>query len=264
MFKFRTKTKSGLQQANKLGDYVEGRPQKRGVSNFAGGASGSSSGESGENYHGATAGVFASDVYGNRYPGEWQEPFGGRDLVGRNQREAEEKELWKLAEKACESLWGDIETTRRGTVDLWDRFEASRMAFKEESRRIDDLTTDLVMRDHLHVVELAAKANELAKCEAAQNLELEHLNKLEANCNEMRSQQSAVEEQLIMVEAKLLEVEEKNRQLAVQTNEALTKKVNRCLRGYLVWQIKTQKWLKLRDLESRITAMNTYSVGGER
>ncbi|OAE35514.1 hypothetical protein AXG93_2987s1010 [Marchantia polymorpha subsp. ruderalis] len=108
---------------------------------------------------------------------------------------------------------------------------------------------NLAKRDQTHVAYLVAKAKELVECKAARSLKLEQLEKLEADCNEMRSQRSAVEKQLIAAEAKLLEVEEKNRQLARHTDKALTKKVNRCLCGYVVWQIETLKWLKLQDLE---------------
>ncbi|OAE30030.1 hypothetical protein AXG93_3893s1400 [Marchantia polymorpha subsp. ruderalis] len=45
---------------------------------------------------------------------------------------------------------------------------------------------------------------------------------------------SAAKEQLGKVEAKLLEVEERIRQLAEQTNEALTEKMNLCLRDFVI------------------------------
>lgn len=60
-------------------------------------------------------------------------------------------------------------------------------------------------------------------------------------CNEMQSQRSAAKEQLSKVEAKLLEVEERNRQLAEQTNDVLAKKMNHCLCDFEIRQIKTQK-----------------------
>lgn len=128
-----------------------------------------------------------------------------------HRRLVEETELRRSSEKACESLRGDIETTRRATVNLQDRLEASRVAFNEESLCGHELTADLAKRDRTHAAELIAKAKELAECEAARSSELE---KLEADCNEMRSQLSATHGQLNEVEAKLLEVEERNWQLA--------------------------------------------------
>ncbi|OAE26257.1 hypothetical protein AXG93_3667s1000 [Marchantia polymorpha subsp. ruderalis] len=68
---------------------------------------------------------------------------------------AEEKELWKSSEKACETLQGDIETTRRATIDLRDRLEASRVAFNDESRRLDKLTADQEKRDSLNCTQLS-------------------------------------------------------------------------------------------------------------
>ncbi|OAE21735.1 hypothetical protein AXG93_4700s1010 [Marchantia polymorpha subsp. ruderalis] len=102
--------------------------------------------------------------------------------------------------------------------------------------------------------ELESKCVELQKSWAAEKelRKSSEMEKLEADCNKMRSQRSAVEEQLIVVEAKVLEVKEKNQQLASQTDEALIEKVNRCLRGYVVWRIETLKWLKLRQLERRV------------
>lgn len=161
--------------------------------------------------------------------------------VAVQRRLAEEIELQKSSEKACESLWTDIETIRRATVDLRDKLEASRVTFDEESHQVNELTADLVKKNQAHTVELAAKAKELAECEAARSSKLEQLEKLKAICNEKRSQRLAAEEQLGKVEAKLLKVEERNRQLAEQTNDALTKKVNRCLRGFVIWQTETQK-----------------------
>lgn len=101
----------------------------------------------------------------------------------------------------------------------------------------EELTATLAARDQSHVVELAAKAKELADCEAARFLELEQREKLDADCNEMRSQLSVVDEQSITAEAKLLEVDAKNQQLARQTDEALSEKVNRCLCTHVEWHI---------------------------
>ncbi|OAE32309.1 hypothetical protein AXG93_2190s1290 [Marchantia polymorpha subsp. ruderalis] len=123
---------------------------------------------------------------------------------------AVEKNLRASSERDCTSLRVDIENAHKATVDLWDRLEASRVAFNKESHHVDELIADLAKRDHLYGVELAANAKELADCEAARFLELEQRKRLEADCNEMRSQLSAVEEQLILAEARLLKTEAKN------------------------------------------------------
>ncbi|OAE20310.1 hypothetical protein AXG93_1084s1020 [Marchantia polymorpha subsp. ruderalis] len=117
-------------------------------------------------------------------------------------RLAETVELRKSSEKTGGSLWADIEA---------------------------------------HVAKVAAKMKALAECEATRTSDLELIEKLEAKCNEMRSQRSLAEELLSEMEVKLSEAEEKNRQLAEQTNNALTEKVNRCLCKFVLWQVETQK-----------------------
>ncbi|OAE30601.1 hypothetical protein AXG93_2909s1040 [Marchantia polymorpha subsp. ruderalis] len=73
---------------------------------------------------------------------------------------------------------------------LWKRLEASRVAFNKESRRIDELTADLEKKDQAHAAEPATKVKALAECEAARILDLGLIERLEAKCNEMRSQRS--------------------------------------------------------------------------
>ncbi|OAE29439.1 hypothetical protein AXG93_4548s1160 [Marchantia polymorpha subsp. ruderalis] len=87
--------------------------------------------------------------------------------VAFQRRLAEETKLRKSSEKACESLQTNVEITRRAIVDLWDEHEASRVAFNEEAHRVDELMADLAKRDQTHAMDLAAKAKELAECEAA-------------------------------------------------------------------------------------------------
>ncbi|OAE22020.1 hypothetical protein AXG93_4780s1010 [Marchantia polymorpha subsp. ruderalis] len=96
-------------------------------------------------------------------------------------RLAKEVELRKTSEKACESI-----RVRRATVDLRDRLEASRVAFNEKSRKVDELTVDLEKKDQAHATKMVVKLSDM--------------------------------------EVKLLEAEEKNRQLAERTNDALTQK----------------------------------------
>ncbi|OAE21536.1 hypothetical protein AXG93_2085s1010 [Marchantia polymorpha subsp. ruderalis] len=95
-------------------------------------------------------------------------------------------------------------------VDFRDRLEASWIAFIEESRRVDELTADLKKKDQAHAVEVAAKMKALKECEAAKTSDQELIERLEAKCNEMRSQRSLAEEQFCEMEVKLLEAKEKN------------------------------------------------------
>ncbi|OAE35186.1 hypothetical protein AXG93_2947s1030 [Marchantia polymorpha subsp. ruderalis] len=92
--------------------------------------------------------------------------------------------------------------------------EEKEKQLQESKAKVDELTADLVKRDQAHVAELAAKVKELPECEAARSSELELLERLNANCNEMRSQRSEIKEQLDEMETKQLKVKERNRQLA--------------------------------------------------
>lgn len=65
-------------------------------------------------------------------------------------------------------------------------------------------------KDQAHAAEPATKVKALAECEAARILDLGLIERLEAKCNEMRSQRSLIEEQLSDMEVKLLKAEEKN------------------------------------------------------
>ncbi|OAE31242.1 hypothetical protein AXG93_2356s1070 [Marchantia polymorpha subsp. ruderalis] len=111
-------------------------------------------------------------------------------------RLAEEVELRSYSEKTCEGLGEDIEITRCATFDLRDRLEASRVEFNMESRRVDELTAASEKKEQAHAAELAAKVKTLPECEAAKISDLELIEKLEAQCNELRSQRSQAEEQL--------------------------------------------------------------------
>lgn len=53
------------------------------------------------------------------------------------------------------------------------------------------------------------------------------------------------------MEAKLTEAEGKNRQLSKETREALTTRVERCLCGYMLWQIESHNRLWLCEIEHR-------------
>ncbi|OAE24953.1 hypothetical protein AXG93_3545s1180 [Marchantia polymorpha subsp. ruderalis] len=53
------------------------------------------------------------------------------------------------------------------------------------------------MRDQSHAAELALKAKELYDCKATRFSELEHREKLDADCIELQSQLLAVEKQLL-------------------------------------------------------------------
>lgn len=55
---------------------------------------------------------------------------------------------------------------------------------------------------------------------------VEHRERLDVDCNELRSQLSTIEKQLITIKVKLLETEVKVQQLAGQTDATLRAKIN--------------------------------------
>lgn len=73
-------------------------------------------------------------------------------------RLSEEVELEKFSEKGCESLRADIKFIRCATVNLRDRLEAYRVALNEESRRVDELITDLEKKDQTHAAKGGIKS----------------------------------------------------------------------------------------------------------
>ncbi|OAE32875.1 hypothetical protein AXG93_3052s1050 [Marchantia polymorpha subsp. ruderalis] len=85
---------------------------------------------------------------------------------------AKKTDLCALTERDCTSLRVDIENAQKATVDLWDRLESSKVAFNEETRCVDELTTDLAKRDQLHAAELVAKEKE---CRAKEEQKVEGL-----------------------------------------------------------------------------------------
>ncbi|OAE26731.1 hypothetical protein AXG93_2643s1010 [Marchantia polymorpha subsp. ruderalis] len=118
---------------------------------------------------------------------------------------AAEKHLHSKAELESMDLRIDFSTAQKVTVELRDKVEVLRRGIERELERAEYLTATLATRDQLHAAKLAAKAKELADSEAARYSELEQRKRLEADCNELRSRLSAVEEQLIIAQEQLLE-----------------------------------------------------------
>lgn len=106
----------------------------------------------------------------------------------------------RTSDESCEGLCKDIEVTRCAIVDLRDMLEAFSVAFNAESRRVDELTAASEKKEHAHAAKLAASMKALAECEAARISDLELIEKLEAQCNELRSLRSQAEEQLCEME----------------------------------------------------------------
>ncbi|OAE18992.1 hypothetical protein AXG93_2637s1100 [Marchantia polymorpha subsp. ruderalis] len=89
---------------------------------------------------------------------------------------------------------------------------------------------------------------------------------LSVECGKLRTQRSQAEEQLCEVEAKLTEAKGKNWQLSEETREALTPRVERCLRGsrdkVVNLEVELANVLKRLNLEQRLEGAATADSRG--
>ncbi|OAE33887.1 hypothetical protein AXG93_3037s1100 [Marchantia polymorpha subsp. ruderalis] len=162
-------------------------------------------------------------------------------------RLVEEVEKRIQSEQVGEGLREDVERANCASVDLLSKPEACRTAYDAESLKVDKLSIAAKKKEQEYQIELAVRAKKLIEYESAQISDLELIEKLEAQCGELRTQRSQAEEKLCDVEAKLTEAEWKNRELLEETRHVLIARVERCLRGYVLWQIKSQRTSVTRD-----------------
>lgn len=118
-------------------------------------------------------------------------------------------------------------------MELRDKLELSHKEFARKLKRAEEQTATLKAKDQWHAAELALKAKELQDCEAIRTSELERRKDLDANCSKLFSQLSAVEQQLVATQEKLLEMELTIQQSEQRTDVALCARVDQCLRGYV-------------------------------
>lgn len=167
-------------------------------------------------------------------------------------------------EQVGEGLREDVKRAKCVNVDLLSRLEACRTAYDAESLKVDELSAAAKEKEQEYQIELAVRAKKLIEYEAARIFDLELIEKLEAQCGELRTQRPQAEKQLCEVEAKLTEAKGKNRQLSEETRDALTARVERCLRGYVLWQIKFHNGLRLREIEHRVAELIARSGRSHR
>lgn len=95
--------------------------------------------------------------------------------------------------------------------------EESWAAFQREFKRAEKLIVHSIALEALVFAKLARWAKQVADCKAAQTLKLEHGKKLNADCSRLQSLMLAVEEQLVAVQAKLMETDATIQQLEQHT-----------------------------------------------
>ncbi|OAE18943.1 hypothetical protein AXG93_1976s1500 [Marchantia polymorpha subsp. ruderalis] len=162
---------------------------------------------------------------------------------------AAKKRRSQLTESKYQALHRRLAEEVEKQRTLEKSLEASRTAYDAEALRVDELVATVEKKEWEYTIELAAREKKLAKYKTARVLDLELIEKQEAQCSELRTQRLQAEEQLCELEARLTEAEGKNRHLSEETREALTARVERCLRGYVLWQIKSHNELWLREIE---------------
>lgn len=96
--------------------------------------------------------------------------------------------------------------------------------------------------------ELVRKTQALEQMEAARRADEELLERLQAQCEELRARRAAAEVQFA-------EVEDRNWRAADRTREELDVRVDRCLRDYAHWEVATQERVTLRERGMRVTAL---------
>ncbi|OAE20450.1 hypothetical protein AXG93_383s1000 [Marchantia polymorpha subsp. ruderalis] len=148
-----------------------------------------------------------------------------------HKRLTEEVEKRRHSREVCEGLREDVERAKCASVDLLKRLEACRTTYDAKSLKVDELLAITEKKEQEYQIELAVRAKKLTEYKVARISDLELIQKLEAQCNELRTQRSQAEEQLCKVETRLTQAKRKNRQLFEETRDALTAIVERCLRG---------------------------------
>ncbi|OAE26915.1 hypothetical protein AXG93_694s1010 [Marchantia polymorpha subsp. ruderalis] len=88
----------------------------------------------------------------------------------------------------------------------------------------------------------------LEKSEDARKVDEELLRRLQSQCDELRAQRAEAELQFV-------EVDGDSRRATDRTREELAARVNRCLRGYIQWEVIARERVTLHELEIRAAAL---------
>ncbi|OAE31753.1 hypothetical protein AXG93_4874s1160 [Marchantia polymorpha subsp. ruderalis] len=167
-----------------------------------------------------------------------------------------------ISTRSERSLRGSLRGRGEGQVRKLgplEEVEACQTAYDAELLRVDELSAISEKKEKEYQTKLAARAKKSAEYKASWISNLELIEKLEAQCSELRMQRSQAEEQLCEVKTRLTEAKGKIRQLFKETRDALTARVERCLRGYVLWLIELHNRLWLREIEPRAAEMIAQS-----
>lgn len=149
-------------------------------------------------------------------------------------------------------------------MELRGRIGARIETHNRKLQRANELMASLEEQMRKHKVELADWAKKLTDCKSAKSLKVECIIKFEADCNQLQNQLKAVTEQLEALRTRMKEAKAAFHQLKKDTTNSLCLRVEKCLRGFVMWEVHMLKWLKLDSLKRRLMSMKTNGAAGHK
>lgn len=104
----------------------------------------------------------------------------------------------------------------------------------------------------------------MTDCKLARSLEVKCRLKLDANCDQLRDQLKVVTQQLETSWTRAESAKFAFCQMKEETTDNLPLRVEKCLHGFLMWEVQTLKWLKLDSLERQLMSMKINGTGRHR
>ncbi|OAE33259.1 hypothetical protein AXG93_1200s1210 [Marchantia polymorpha subsp. ruderalis] len=129
-----------------------------------------------------------------------------------------------------------------------EKFEEAKKEFAKEQAKLADELDSEQTQNRILSEELVRQTRLLEQCQLARQADEDLIRKLQSECGELRAQRAEAELQFVVVE-------DDHRREADRTKEELVERVNRCLRGYTLWEVAAQEKLTLRELELRAAGL---------
>ncbi|OAE35456.1 hypothetical protein AXG93_2587s1720 [Marchantia polymorpha subsp. ruderalis] len=138
---------------------------------------------------------------------------------------------------------------RKKALQLRDDVMANAQREIEEQRaRVETELNSERAQNRILAEELVRHTRTMEKSETARKADEELLGRLQSQCDESRAQRAEAELQLAEVEGHI-------RRATDRTREELVSRVDRCLRGYVCWEIAARERMTLREMEIRAAAL---------
>lgn len=104
----------------------------------------------------------------------------------------------------------------------------------------------------------------LANCKAARSSEVECKVRFESDCDRLQEQLKLVDVQLEESQTRVEKAEATYQQLRDETTDGLRLRVEKCLRGFVMWEVQTLKRLKLDLMGRRLMSMKANGSAGHK